>query len=135
MRISHKVFYGLIFFFGVSAASAQTRKIITSPRQALAIPELQKDSCDRWHAWVGVGGQQPISVYQQQYDTLRRFIESCAKNDPSPHDAFNGLNNAVGGYAPNDTTRYDRFRAWLISVLYLNTTDPYYFCACLESIE
>ena len=93
-----------------------------------------KDSCDRWHAWVGIGGQQPQYIYVMQYDTLRRFIESCAKTDPSPHDAFTGLNFAVSGYAPDDTTRYERYRNWLISVLYLNTTDPFYFCACLESI-
>jgi hypothetical protein len=92
------------------------------------------DSCKRWHGWAGVGGQISKEVATQQYDTLRRFVESCAKNDPDCHDVFPALNSAVYSYAPNDTTRYDKYRAWLISVLYLNTIDPYYFCACMIAI-
>ncbi|MDP4228772.1 MAG: T9SS type A sorting domain-containing protein [Bacteroidota bacterium] len=93
----------------------------------------QRDTCDRWHAWVGVGGQQTQQVYLQQYDTLRHYIESCGKNDDS-YDAFPALDVAVYMYIPNDTSRYDRYRDWLISVLYLNTTQPAYFCACVQSI-
>jgi hypothetical protein len=35
----------------------------------------------------------------------------------------------------NDPNRFDIYRHWLISVLYLNTTNPGYFCVCMGSIE
>src|ERR1043165_6487176 len=33
-----------------------------------------------------------------------------------------------------DTNRFLPYRAWLISVLYLNTLQPEYFCACMGEI-
>ena len=90
------------------------------------------DSCKRWLGWIGISGQQPREVYVEQYDTLRHYIESCAKNDDS-YEAFPSLDGAVQNYS-DDATRYDRYRDWLISVLYLNTTQLFYFCACMQSI-
>ncbi|HET9137085.1 MAG TPA: hypothetical protein VFO76_10640, partial [Candidatus Kapabacteria bacterium] len=33
------------------------------------------------------------------------------------------------------TSRYDLYRTWLISILYLNTTNPEYFCRVMGSIS
>ncbi|MDP4220189.1 MAG: T9SS type A sorting domain-containing protein [Bacteroidota bacterium] len=71
--------------------------------------------------------------YKEQYDTLKLYIDHCAYEINS-RKAFSILDNDVQEYAPNDTTRFDAYREWLISVLYLNKTDPFYFCTCLESI-
>ena len=98
--------------------------------EPLSIPTM--DSCSGMHGWAGVRPQNQ-QEYKMQYDTLRRYIESCGKNDDS-YDVFSTMDGAVKLYAPNDTTRYDRYREWLISVLYLNTTKSAYFCACMQSI-
>ncbi|MDP4220192.1 MAG: T9SS type A sorting domain-containing protein [Bacteroidota bacterium] len=91
------------------------------------------DSCSAMHGWVGI---KPATKqeYKMQYDTLHDFIMSCAKDSDS-YEAFSVMDGAVEEYAPNDTTRYDTYREWLISVLYLNPIQPVYFCACLESIS
>ncbi|MEP7235378.1 MAG: hypothetical protein ABI778_08795, partial [Ignavibacteriota bacterium] len=93
----------------------------------------EMDTCKRWLGWIGIRPSN-AAEYKMQYDTLHRYIMSCAKNDDS-YRAFNGLDGAVYGYAPDDTTRYDQYRSWLLSVLYLNTTQPYYFCGCMKSIS
>ena len=64
----------------------------------------------------------------------RKYQPLCGKNDDS-YDAFGALDDAVYEYVPEDTLRYDRYRDWLVSVLFLNTTQPFYFCACMESIS
>ena len=71
---------------------------------------------------------------QKQYDTVRLYIEKCAASDNGSYTAFTSLSDAVARLASSDTGRYERFRSWLISVLYLNTTEPGYFCACLGTI-
>jgi hypothetical protein len=76
---------------------------------------------------------QTSQEYEKQYDTLRMYIERCAKNDDLSYRAFGSLGGAVQ-YMSDDPIRFDSLRAWLISVLYLNTTNPEYFCACLGTI-
>ncbi|MFI5263334.1 MAG: hypothetical protein ACHQM6_02330, partial [Candidatus Kapaibacterium sp.] len=91
------------------------------------------DSCAQLKLWEEV---KPANQEEsrQQYDTLKLYIEKCAAIDSTSWQAFSHLEGAVAGFPPADTTRYDRYRDWLISVLYLNTTTPEYFCACLGSI-
>src|SRR5438105_3809212 len=77
---------------------------------------------------------QPASAkqYQEVYDSLKKYIEYCANFDEPDHlpwHAFTQLQGA-NSYRSTDPERFNAFRPWLISVLYLNTTDPYYFCAC-----
>ncbi|MEP7233932.1 MAG: hypothetical protein ABI778_01430, partial [Ignavibacteriota bacterium] len=91
------------------------------------------DTCQRWHSWVGISPNSQ-GEYKMQYDSLRRYIESCGKSDDS-YDAFPAMSGAVQLYLPDDTTRYDWYREWLLSVLYLNTTQPYYFCACVDALS
>ncbi|MDP4221600.1 MAG: hypothetical protein Q8896_14285 [Bacteroidota bacterium] len=67
-------------------------------------------------------------------DSLRYYIQSCAASDSDSYLAFNPLSSAVFLYAPKDTTRYDSYREWLLSVLYLNTTNPSYYCSCVYAI-
>lgn len=91
----------------------------------------QKDSCAHWHAFVGMVPSTQ-SQYQVQLDTLQHYIESCTSDNS--HDVFAPMDGDVQFLHPEDTLRYDRYRNWLISVLYLNTTDQFYFCACMQSI-
>jgi hypothetical protein len=68
-----------------------------------------------------------------QYDTLRLYIEHCALSDPISYGYFEQINPAVRLMSA-DTNRFLAYRTWLISVLYLNTIQPEYFCACMGSI-
>ncbi|MBS1904960.1 MAG: T9SS type A sorting domain-containing protein, partial [Bacteroidetes bacterium] len=96
-------------------------------------PRVEKpavaDSCSQWYLWT-YRRPENTDEYRMQYDTLRRFIESCA-NTPGSYHAFATLSGAAQLYDPTDTFRYARFREWLLSVLYLNTTDPLYYCTCV----
>ncbi len=114
----------------ISSGYSRGEKISTKGVQPQSEP-ASVDTCQRWHGWLSV---KPTSQQEarRQYDTLRRYIASCGKNNDS-YDAFNGLSGAAQ-FMSDDPTRFDIFRNWLISVLYLNTTSPYYFCACMESI-
>ena len=89
------------------------------------------DTCKRWLGWIGIKPTSP-DEYKMQYDTLHHYIESCGKNDDS-YQAFSGMDGAVQ-FISDDTTRFIPYRNWLISVLYLNTTQPFYFCDCMLSI-
>jgi hypothetical protein len=90
------------------------------------------DTCAHLKQWeYGQPGNE--QEYQEQYDTLRLYIKKCANSDDQSFRAFGRLGAAVQ-YMNDDPTRFDSLRAWLISVLYLNTTNPQYFCACLGEI-
>jgi hypothetical protein len=82
--------------------------------------------------WVYIKPQNELEA-KQAYDTLRMFVEHCAVSDSESWDAFLPLNGAVQRMS-NDTARFDLYRQWLISVLFLNKTVPEYFCAGLGSI-
>ena len=86
------------------------------------------DTCAHLKEW-----EHRDSDPKEQYDSLRYYIEKCAASDDQSYWAFSSLDGAVQ-FMSNDTTRFDLYRAWLISVLYLNKTNPAYFCSCLSSI-
>jgi len=94
---------------------------------------LDYDTCARLKEWMyyDVSTQDEAKM---KYDTLRAFIEKCAASDPKSYYVFTDLEEAVVRYAPKDTTRFDRYREWLISVMYLNTAEPGYYCNVLSSI-
>ncbi len=72
--------------------------------------------------------------WQQCYDTLKKFIETCP-NAPESWRAFGAMSVAAQNLNnPTNDIIYDNFQFWLESVMYLNTTDPEYFCACVESL-
>lgn len=71
--------------------------------------------------------------WQQLYDTTKKFIETCYNNYWAPA-MFQEFSTALQPLAGTDTTLWVQGRLWLESVLYLNTTNPEYFCACVEAI-
>lgn len=92
------------------------------------------DSCSHLRTWLGVN---PTSTdeMKQQYDSLRAYVELCAASDNDfSYRTFSRTDNDVQGYDPTDTTRYDTYRDWLLSVLYLNTTNLSYYCNCVQSM-
>ena len=91
------------------------------------------DTCIYLSQWRNATAQNEAEAIQE-YDTVRLYIETCASRDNLSYQAFNHLDGIIAFYEPNDTTRFDRYRDWLISVLYLNKTNPAYFCSCIASI-
>ncbi len=66
------------------------------------------------------------------FDSLTQFIDSCPNNAFAPH-AFAQISSAVAGlYGMTGGDYRATFLNWLESVLYLNTTNPEYFCADVE---
>ncbi len=88
--------------------------------------------CNKLHPWTGASPQTEQGYYQQ-FDSLRKYIELCASEQLSFH-AFPKIITDCQYTNTSDTTRYDRVREWCKSVLYLNTTEPDYFCADLGTI-
>jgi len=74
--------------------------------------------------------------WQLAFDTLTRYIESCANNPSSRSPAvFPWLSSAVVGLHGSDGGTYrETYLGWLESVLYLNTNEPEYFCADVEAM-
>jgi hypothetical protein len=70
--------------------------------------------------------------YAEALDTLRRYIEICAKT-PSSYYGF-GMLDASIQHVSQDPMRFWAHREWLKSVLYLNTTDTLYYCYDVMSI-
>jgi hypothetical protein len=92
------------------------------------------DTCAHLKEWETANPQPgDEQIAKEQYDTVQLYIEKCP-NDNESYLAFNDLSGAIGLFSTKDTTRFDSYRDWLISVLYLNTTDPTYFCACIYAM-
>jgi len=104
----------------------------TSEIRSQSIQSPPTDTCGRWHNWCGVKPQTQ-EEFRMQRDTLMHYIESCAANEDS-YEIFSALTTAIHRYNEQDTNRYNSYRDWLLSVLYLNTTSPYYYCACVEAM-
>ena len=103
--------------------------------QALQIAQpLSYDTCTSLKQWMYVDIFNKDDA-RKVYDSLRLYIEKCAARDDESFLAFNSLGKAVFLYDPDDTLRAARYRDWLISVLYLNTTQPFYFCRVLLAIS
>jgi hypothetical protein len=92
------------------------------------------DSCKSLREWMAITPQSK-DMYKMQYDTLRHYVESCAvlDNDFSYH-AFSHLNSDVSYYDTDDTMRFNVYRDWLLSVVFLNPSNPGYYCACVKSM-
>jgi hypothetical protein len=89
------------------------------------------DTCQHLREW---GAYHPTDKLNatRQYDTLRLYIERCA-SDQISYGYFSDISTAAY-YMSDDIYRLDSCRAWLISVLYLNTNQEEYFCACMGAI-
>jgi hypothetical protein len=73
--------------------------------------------------------------YQDEYDSAKYLIENfpCCTWTPG---AFGDMSDAVAHLAGNnnDCDLFNQYMQWLESVLYLCTTSPEYFCACVEQM-
>ncbi|MEI8133675.1 MAG: hypothetical protein WCH46_01200 [bacterium] len=91
------------------------------------------DTCSILKRWLSRDAQPGYpELAKEQYDSLRLYVERCA-NDKDSYKAFTSLDGALQ-LMNQDTNRFDAHRAWLASVLYLNTTTPAYFCECVGSM-
>ncbi len=73
-------------------------------------------------------------IWQMDYDTSMKLVVQCANsNFPDVISGFQFMSNAADGLGNYGAVR-SNYYAWLKSVLYLNTTTPEYFCACVEAI-
>jgi hypothetical protein len=88
------------------------------------------DTCKWLKQWAGIHPTDEVTA-KLQYDTLRMYIERCGQ-DQFSYSVFGNMDGAVQ-YMSADTNRFLPYRVWLISVLYLNTSQNY-FCACMGSI-
>ena len=75
------------------------------------------------------------SEWQAAFDTLKRFVERCP-HDPNADHAFLQIGSALSRTSGGNTdASRSSYLSWLESVLYLNTIDPEYFCACVTQIS
>src|ERR1035437_7278218 len=73
-------------------------------------------------------------MWRQAFDTLTHFIETCPYNVNAPSE-FADITSAVAGLYGADGGSYRAtYLSWLESLLYLNTSNPAYFCACVEEV-
>src|SRR5437016_1424324 len=92
----------------------------------------QYDTCAWLKRWDAISPNDQ-KTYMEKYDSLRAFVEHCAETDSRVSIAFTDLDGTVQ-FMSSDTTRFDQYRSWLLSVLYLPSIDPIYFCVCMGSI-
>ncbi len=82
-------------------------------------------------------GDEANSLWQQSYDTLRTFVQSCATSNtnPVPASAFSLMSDDVqqGGDGPSPQC-YQDFQSWLLSALAWNPGNAQYFCADVHAL-
>ncbi len=117
-------------FFSCSGYSGSQR-IVSKGSSPLSFP-IWTDTCAHLKTWAAVNPGNEEDA-KKEYDTLRIFIEHCALSDTTAWEVFHNIVSSVQ-YMSNDSARFDQFRSWLISVLYLNKVQPEYFCACMGAI-
>jgi hypothetical protein len=74
-------------------------------------------------------------LWQMEYDTAMMYVDSCPYDQTGPSQAAFGLMTQACQQLGPTPDREAAYLAWLESVLYLNTTDPGYFCACVVAIS
>ena len=129
MKILSVILLAMVLICNSSLSVAQNTK--NKNPQPLAMQIDTSSECKILRAW-GHYSAQNTDEYIRQYDSVRKYIELCANDEGSFH-SFTTLSGDCYYYS-TDTLRFERFRDWLISVLYLNTKDPSYFCADLGVI-
>ncbi|MDP4199991.1 MAG: hypothetical protein Q8922_07325 [Bacteroidota bacterium] len=88
-------------------------------------------NCDSMFHMLDIYGEQ--GPRQREYDSAKSFILQCPENHMVSW-AFGNIIAGAQGLQLKDTAIWTETRAWLESVLYLNTTDPAYFCQCVEAL-
>lgn len=76
-------------------------------------------------------GYSGSSQYQKAYDTLRYYVEQCAKEKWS-WQIFGTISSNAAALCDNSKITIESYREWLKSVLYLNPDSLYY---CSDAIQ
>lgn len=124
------VLFVVIFFSMLGLAKGQGSSVRTTEPMDTTVSEcshLQDEGEGLFHQ----------NEYQMANDTLRFFIEHCANQTAyQPWLEFFTIKDAVYDlYRPTyDSVRWEEFREWLKSVLYLNTTEFHYYCSDVACI-
>lgn len=111
--------------------------IVYSQNKPLPVVQLVDTSvCSSLRVWLNVRlAPQDKQGNRQLYDSLKMYVENCAAIDAESFRAFWQMHDAAIEMSPKNLSSLDTFRDWCISVLYLNTTNPNYFCNCLGAIS
>jgi hypothetical protein len=134
-----------MFFLAIASGSPYAQigpssdpSVITHRKGAQPMSVLTDTSCQAKYGlgveWIGSGGAPngDSQDFIQAYRCLRSFCETC-------YDTINswrGISqltvsvDEMGG----DQTKYENYREWLKSVLWLNRTDPMWYCSCVGAI-
>jgi hypothetical protein len=115
----------LLFYFPPEFANAQ----INNPSTSI---QKEWDSCSLLFVWDSKTPQTQ-DEYRMQRDSLIRFVETCAYTDYS-HHAFSTITMDVQRYDETDTMRFNKYRDWLLSVVFLPTINTAYYCACVGAM-
>ena len=110
---------------GTGLLSGKTR----SPHTPAAV-DTSATSCGMLYnkAYAYENGQ----YWRMCYDTSMVLVEQCP-NDPNAVLAFSMMTSSMQRLGNTSALR-QAYWDWLKSVLYLNTTDPQYFCSCLRAM-
>ncbi len=118
------------FIFCASSVFAQNRIKPNRNNPQSAPTPLTMDSCQL--LWNTAYSFDRNWKWQQAYDTGRKVIETCP-NYSETYRAFDFTDDGIEQMNSSDTSRFRKYRNWLISVLFLNRSQDY-FCRCMKSI-
>ncbi len=115
----------LLFNMLVAKSQAQTK---THPTLNVDSNSYCTELYRSGHSLMQGGG------YDKAYDTLRLFVSHCTdiSHDPDTWRVFPEITGSVQAKG-EDKSRWDSYREWLKSVLYLSESD-YYYCSDVSAI-
>jgi len=134
--------YGTSYFYdnapscsgGIFALTGSTTQQESHPRDQSASNDDVADSERCAKLYKKGNDAHTVGQHKLAYDTLRYFIEQCANQDES-YLAFRSLTGAVTNLAENNKILWSEYRQWLLAVLYLNTTNPRYYCEDVNALK
>jgi hypothetical protein len=132
-KVGRMILFALLLLAVLDSVSHANIKTKSGSPLSIEAPSNWPDTCAHLKEWVAIYPGADQAMAKLQYDTLRMYIERCAASDTRSWGIFQKITSAVQAMSA-DTTRFLPYRTWLISVLYLNTVQPEYFCACMNAI-
>jgi hypothetical protein len=113
MKICIVILIGVFGVFFTHLCSAQT-----------------KDSCQL--LWNKAYSYDRNWAWQEAFDTGKKVIETCPTYSKA-YRAFDFTDNGIDQMTSDDTTRFRKYRYWLVSIIFLNKEEEF-FCRCMKSI-
>jgi hypothetical protein len=132
-KVGRMILFALLLLAVLESVSHANIKTKDGIPLSISAPNSWPDTCQHLKQWVAVTPINDQEMAKLQYDTLRLYMERCALSDQYSWAVFGHITSSVQLMSP-DTNRFDPYRTWLISVLYLNTVQYEYFCACMGAI-